>query len=552
VARVSIIAVDDDRPVLNSVERDLRQKYGRDYRVLTAESGGAALDILQQLTQRGETVALFVVDQRMPQMTGLELLERAAAIFPDARKVLLTAYADTEAAINAINRVGLDYYLTKPWDPPQEHLYPVLDALLDDWRTNVQLPFEGIRVVGAMWSPESHEVKDFLARSSIPYRWMDIERDDEARRLLESVTTGITKVPVLVFPDGGVLVQPTPEQVAARAGLRTRAENPFYDVIIIGSGPAGLSAAVYASADGLSVLLIERQAPGGQAGTSPKIENFLGFPSGISGGDLTRRAVTQARRFGTEILTAQTVTGIRSDSNTRIVTLSDGSEVVSKVLLIATGAWFRTLDLPGIERWNGAGVYYGTAHIEAANYKDQEVVVVGAANSAAQAMLFLTKYAARVRVLIRGSEPAWSAYLDAAIRSQERIELLFNTELVEVHGDNQAMSEVIVKNNQSGEHSSLPAAAAFVFIGQKPQSDFIGDLVRRAASGHILTGLDLVMDGKRPPNWPLQRDPLPLETSVPGIFAAGDVRKGMKQGVAAAAGEGSAAVSLFWQYLATV
>ncbi len=551
VPKASIIAVDDDVTVLNSVERDLRQKYGRDYRILKAESGAAALDVLQQLKQRDETVALFVVDQRMPQMVGVEFLERAAELFPEARKVLLTAYADTEAAINAINVVSLDYYLMKPWHPPEEHFYPVLDELLEEWRTNVQLPFEGIRFVGAMWSSASHEMKDFLARNSVPYRWLDFERDDEARRLLESAPSGSPKVPVLFFPDGRMLVQPTLQEVADKVGLRTRAEQPFYDIVIIGGGPAGLSAAVYASADGLKVLLIERQAPGGQAGSSPKIENFLGFPSGISGSDLTRRAVTQARRFGTEILTAQTVTGLRSEGNTKIVTLADGSELSSKIVLIATGALFRTLDLPGIERWNGAGVYYGAAHTEAANCQDQDVVVVGAGNAAAQGLLFLSKYARRVTVLIRGSEPTWSKYLDVAIRANEKIELLFNTELVEVHGD-QKMREVSLKKSQSGEIRSLPADAVFVFIGQKPQSDFVGDLVLRTESGHILTGLDLMKDGKRPPNWPLRRDPLLLETSVPGIFAAGDVRNGTKHGVAAATGDGNAAVSMFWQYLATV
>ena len=551
VAKASIIAVDDDRAVLNSVERDLRQKYGRDYRIVKAESGAAALEVVHQLKQRDETVALFVVDQRMPHMSGVELLEQAGELFPEARKVLLTAYADTDAAIGAINKVGLDYYLMKPWDPPEEHFYPVLDGLLEEWRINEPLPFEGIRVVGAMWSSSSHEVKDFLARNSIPYRWLDIERDDEARRLLDSAASGPQKVPVLFFPDGAVLVQPTPQQVAEQAGLRIRAEQPFYDVIIIGSGPAGLSAAVYASADGLRVLLIERHAPGGQAGNSPKIENFLGFPSGISGNDLTRRAVTQARRFGAEILTTQEVTGLRSEGNTKIITLGDGSELSSKIVLIATGAWFRMLELPGVERWNGAGVYYGAAHTEAANYQDQDVIVVGAANAAAQAMLFLTKYARKVTVLIRGSEPTWSNYLDVAIRANEKIELLFHAELAEIHGDDK-MREVAVKNSQGGETTALPAQAVFVFIGQKPQSDFVHNLVLRAEGGHILTGLELVKDGKRPSGWTLDRDPLLLETNLPGIFAAGDVRNGPKHGVAAATGDGNAAVSMFWQYLATV
>jgi thioredoxin reductase (NADPH) len=435
MAKATIIAVDDDRAVLNAVERDLRQRYGRDYRVVKTDSGAAALDVLQQLTQRNESVALFVVDQRMPQMTGVQFLEQAAQICPEARKVLLTAYADTEAAINAINKVGLDYYLMKPWDPPQENLYPVLDGLLDDWHRQVQLPFEGIRIVGAMWSPACHDAKDFLGRNSIPYQWLDIERDERARRLLESVNAGGLQVPVLFFPDGSALVQPTAAQIAEKAGLSTRAAKPFYDVIIIGGGPAGLSAAVYGSADGLRILLIERNAPGGQAGNSPKIENFLGFPGGISGGDLTRRAVTQARRFGTEILTTQSVTSVRSEGNTKIVTLTDGSEVSAKIVLIATGAWFRILDLPGIERWNGAGVYYGAAHTEAANYRDQDVIVIGGANSAAQGMLFLSKYARSVTVLIRGSDPDWSQYLDVAIRTNEKIKILFHSELSEIHGD---------------------------------------------------------------------------------------------------------------------
>ena len=549
--KASILAIDDDRGVLNSVERDLRQKYGRDYRILKAESGAAGLDVLKQLKQRGNAVALFVVDQRMPQMNGVEFLEEAKRIFPEARKVLLTAYADTEAAINAINKVSLDYYLMKPWDPPEENLYPVLDELIDEWKTNVQMPFEGIRVVGTMWSSISHDIKDYLARNSIPYLWLDAEHDEEGRRLLNTTAGGEKTMPVLFFPDGGVLVSPTIQQLAEKAGLRTHAEKPFYDVVIIGGGPSGLSAAVYASSDGLKVLLVERHAPGGQAGNSPRIENFLGFPSGISGRDLTRRAVTQAARFGTEILTTLEVKGIRTEGNSKTIIFSDGSEVTSKIVLIATGALFRTLDLPGIDHWNGAGVYYGAAHTEAANYIGQDVVVVGGANSAAQAMLFLSKYARKVRVLIRASAPAWSSYLDTAIRANEKIELRFNTELVEIHGE-ETIREVVVKNIQNNESSHLATSAVFVFIGQKPQSDFVADLVARANSGHILTGLELVANGKRQSNWSLLRDPFLLETSVPGIFAAGDVRNGTKTGVAAATGDGNAAVTMFWQYLATI
>jgi thioredoxin reductase (NADPH) len=556
MARAAIVAVDDDRVVLNSVERDLRQKYSRDYRIVRADSGVAALEAVQQLKQRGEVVALFVADQRMPEMTGVQFLEQAAAVFPDARKVLLTAYADTEAAISAINKVGLDYYLMKPWSPPEENFYPVLDGLLDEWVANVRLPFEGIRVVGSQWSPACHDIKDFLGRNALPYQWLDIERDAEAQRLLATLGDGaapggLPALPVLFFPDGRVLAQPTRQAVAEHVGLRVRAEHPFYDVVIIGGGPAGLSAAVYASADGLKVLLIERSAPGGQAGNSPKIENFLGFPSGISGGELTRRAVAQARRFGTEILTAQAVAAIRSEGSAKIVALADGTEVTAKIVLIATGAWFQTLPLPGIERWHGAGVYYGAAHTEAANFRDQPVVVIGGANAAAQGILFLSKYASRVTVLIRGGQPTWSRYLDVAIRADPKIALCFHAELDGVHGD-AAIEAVSARHNQTGECWTLPAAAVFVFIGQKPQSDFVAGLVERTESGHILTGLDLVRNGKRPSGWPLDRDPLLLETSVPGIFAAGDVRNGTKHGVAAATGDGNAAVSLFWQYLSTM
>jgi thioredoxin reductase (NADPH) len=549
--KASILCVDDDRTVLNSVERDLRQKYGRDYRILKADSGASALNAVQQLKQRGDPVALLVADQRMPQMTGVEFLEKAAALFPDARKVLLTAYADTEAAISAINHVGLDYYLMKPWDPPEEHFYPVLDGLLEEWTRSVRLPYEGIRLVGTLWSSNCHDIKDFLGRNSVPYHFLDLERDEEPARLLAAANLDAKSAPVLFFPDGSVLACPTVQTLAEKIGLRIHAEKPFYDVIIIGGGPAGLSAAVYGSADGLKTLLIERQAPGGQAGNSPKIENFLGFPGGISGSELTRRAVAQARRFGTEILTTQTVTGLRSEGNTKTITLSDGTEISARIVLIATGAWFRTLQLPGIDHWQGAGVYYGAAHTEAANYQDQDVIVIGGANSAAQGMLFLARFARKVTVLIRGDAPDWSQYLDQAIRSNEKIELRLHSEMMEIHGEEQ-IQEVVVKNRLTGSAECLPARAIFVFIGQKPQSDFVANLVQLSESGHILTGLDLVRGGKRPAGWNLDRDPLLLETSIPGIFAAGDVRNGTKHGVASATGDGDAAVSLFWQYLSTI
>ena len=546
-----ILAVDDDHLVLNAVDRDLRQKYGRDYRIIKADSGMSALAVLQQLQQRNETTALLVVDQRMPEMNGIEFLEQACKLFPEAHKVLLTAYADTEAAISAINKVGLDYYLMKPWDPPEENLYPVLDGLLEDWQAHAHMPFEGVRLAGTLWSSACHDIKDFLARNQIPYQWLDIEHDEDIRKLVEQHCNGEVKVPLLLFTDGSVLIAPTQQAVAEKIGLRTRADQPFYDVVIIGGGPAGLSAAVYASSDGLRVLMIERNAPGGQAGNSPKIENYLGFPSGISGNDLTRRAVSQAKRFGTEILTACEVTRIRVEGNTRVITMADGSEVNAKIILIATGAWFRTLNLPNAVKFYGAGVYYSAVHTEAAYYAGKDVVVVGAANSAAQGVLFLARYARKVSVLIRGSEPTWSHYLDVDIRAHEKVELRFNTEMVDLAG-NEQLEQVITKNNQTGETQTLPAAAVFMFIGQKPQSDFVADLLLRTRDGHIMTGLDLLKDGKRPGGWPVDRDPLLLETSVPGIFAAGDVRSGTRNGVSAATGDGNAAVSVFWQYLSTI
>jgi thioredoxin reductase (NADPH) len=545
--RPTILALDDDRVVLNAVERDLRQKYGRDYRIIKSDSGKNALEILAQLQQRNDIVALFLVDQRMPEMNGVQFLEQAKKLFPEARKVLLTAYADTEVAINAINKIGLDYYLMKPWDPPQDNLYPVIDSLLEDWKANTRLPFEGIRMVGAQWSSETHTVKDFLSRNQIPYQYLDIDSDVNARVLADAAGKEELRLPKLFFTDGSMIVQPSTQMVAEKVGLRTRAEKKVYDVVVIGGGPAGLSAAVYASADGLKVLLIERQAPGGQAGNSPKIENYLGFPSGISGGDLTRRAVTQAKRFGAEIVTTQVVTKIRSEGNLRVVTLSDGSEVSGKLVLIATGAWFNILPLESAKRFNGAGIFYGAAHTEGAYYANKEVVVVGAANSAAQGMLFLANLAKKVYVVHRRNEPSWSNYLDVAIRQNDKIELLFNHEVIDVHG-NETLEGVTLKNKVTGEIKELNTSAMFVFIGQKPQSDFVADTLLCSPSGHILTGLDLIRDGKRPKGWMLDRDPLTLETSIPGVFAAGDVRNGTKHGVCAATGDGNVAVAMFWQY----
>ena len=424
----AIIAIDDDAVVLSAVARDLRQKYGRDYRIVTADAGQAGLDAVQELQKRGEAVALFLVDQRMPHMTGVQFLDEASAVYPEARKVLLTAYADTEAAINAINLVGLDYYLMKPWDPPEEHLYPILDDLLDEWKANVRMPFEGIRVAGALWSPTSHEVKDFLARQLVPYQWLDVDSDPEARALVDRSLDGRLRLPTVYLPDGEVLVEPSIQELAKKVGIRTQASAPSYDIVIVGAGPAGLAAAVYGASEGLRTLLIERHVPGGQAGSSPKIENHLGFPRGVSGMELTRRAMSQARRFGAEVLSAQEVTGLRVEDKYRVVTLSDGSEVSTSALLLATGAEVKRLEAQGAADFTGAGVYYGAVYTEAVSYRDRPVFVIGGANSACQGAMFLSRFASKVMMLIRGAEGHSSLYLADALDANEKVERMFHTE----------------------------------------------------------------------------------------------------------------------------
>jgi thioredoxin reductase (NADPH) len=558
MAKPVIFSVDDDPSVLNSVERDLRSKYGQDYRILPINSGKAALDYLKKLKQRNETVALFLVDQRMPEMSGTEFLLEAIKIFPQAKRVLLTAYADTQAAIDSINEVGLNYYLMKPWHPPEEKLYPVLDELLEDWKIHVRLPYDGIRVAGTLWSLSSHEVKDFLTRHQIPYQWLDVEKDANARKLVEDATTE-TKLPVILFPDGKILVEPDLKTLADKVGLQTRAELPFYDIVVIGSGPAGLAAAVYAGSEGYKCLVVEKAAPGGQAGSSPKIENYLGFPTGISGDDLTRRAVSQAKRFGVEILSAQEVVEVKVNEAYRIIKLKDGSEISCHAVLMATGASFHMLKMPGAESLTGAGIYYGAAYTEAMHYKDQHVFVVGGANSAAQGALYLSRFASKVTVLIRGHEPTASKYLVDAMNDNPKIEILCNTDLVAVKGVN-TLEQITIKNNRTDESQTLDAAAMFVFIGVQPQSKIVSDLVMCSGKGYIFTGPDVMADkkppfdtasplGATPQNWTLDRDPFLLETSMPGIFAAGDVRYGTNHRVASAVGEGAIAYALMKEYL---
>jgi thioredoxin reductase (NADPH) len=546
-----IFTIDDDVSVLNSVERDLRAHYGQEYRILPIDSAKTALDYLKKIQQHNETVALFLVDQRMPEMSGVEFLEQAIRVYPQAKRVLLTAYADTQAAIDSINEVGLDYYLMKPWHPPEERLYPILDELLEDWKIRVRLPYEGIRVAGTLWSLSSHQAKDFLTRHQIPYQWLDIEKDSSARQLVEGLSTEEIKLPVVFFPDGKTLVQPDLKGLAEKVGLQTRAALPFYDIVVAGSGPAGLAAAVYAGSEGYRCLVIERSAPGGQAGSSPKIENYLGFPTGISGDDLTRRAVSQAKRFGVEILSAQEARQISVKDAYRIIQLSDGAEISCHALLIATGASFHTLKMPGAAELTGAGIYYGAAYTEAMNYKDQDVFVVGGANSAAQGAIYLSQFARKVRVLIRGPRPTASKYLVDALEQNPKIELMCNTDLLEVRGRN-TFEGAIVRNTVTDATQTFDAGAMFVFIGVRPQSHLVADLVKRSDKGYIYTGADLIVDKKPPPGWPLERDPFLLETSVPGIFAAGDVRFGTNHRVASAVGEGAIAFALMKEYLKTL
>lgn len=548
-----ILAVDDDPQVLAAVRRDLSSRYGGDYRVAAATSGEEGLDIVRQLLSRGAEVALFVVDQRMPGLEGTEFLLEAREVFPSAKRILLTAYADTNAAIQAINEVDLDHYLMKPWDPPEDHLYPVVDEMLDEWTANRPAPFDGIRVAGTTWSPATHDVKDFLARNRIPYRFLDIERDAEARAMVEAACDDISAIPVVFFPDREPLIQPARRDLAVGAGLHTEAESPFYDLVIIGGGPAGLAGAVYGASEGLRVALLEKDAPGGQAGSSSRIENYLGFPAGISGGDLARRAVAQATRLGAELITARQVSGVAVDDTVKIVTLADGSELRCHAVLVASGMTVRRLDVPGYERFEGAGVYYGAAPSEAATYTGQRVFVVGAANSAGQAAMMFSRHADGVSLVARGDslEAKMSQYLVDQIAGTSNIEVLLNTRIAEVGGSN-IVETVRVLNTATGIAEDREAAAVFIFVGAVPHSAFVADLVATTDNGFILTGEDIFVGGKRPSSWTVERDPFLLETSVPGVFAAGDVRAGVVRRVASAVGQGSIAISMVHKYLESV
>ena len=550
MAKPAILAVDDEPAVLGAVERDLRKYYGSKYRVLRADSGATALDALQKLKLRDDPVALFLVDQRMPQMDGMSFLKEAIKLFPDSKRALLTAYADTEAAIKAINEIKLDYYLMKPWDPPEDNLYPVLDDLLSDWWATASPPFEGVRLVGHRWSPQSHDVRDFLARNQIPYRWLDIELDEEAKQLAEAADVQPSQLPLVLLPDGTQLVQPTNAQLGEKVGLRVRAGLPFYDLIIVGGGPAGLAAAVYGSSEGLKTLLIEREAPGGQAGMSSRIENYLGFPSGLSGADLARRAVAQAARFGTEILTPQEVAGLRVDDPYRYVKLADGPEISCHALVIATGVTYRKLNVPGIDALTGAGVYYGAARSEAPSYKGEDVYIVGGANSAGQAAMHFAQYAGSVTLIVRSDSLArgMSQYLVDQIEATPNIKARYNSNVTAVSGEGR-LETITITDANTGESQTVPTHALLIFIGAQPHTEWVAGVLERDEVGFILTGNDLLKGGKRPPNWNLKRDPYWLESSVPGVLVAGDVRHMSVKRIASSVGEGAMAVQFIHQYL---
>jgi len=553
MAKPVILTLDDEVQVSDAVERDLRSHFGKEYRIVKSTSPIEALEMLRRLSERDDEVSLLLVDQRMPEMEGTEFMLEAMKIYPDARRVLLTAYADTSAAMTAINEIGLDHYLMKPWGPPEENLYPVLDDLLGDWVRTVGHAYDGIRVAGTLWSATSHYAKDFLARSQIPYKWLDIERDARAHEAVVAAAGENLRIPVIFFPDGTSLVEPTIAELAEKVGHHTEASQPFYDVIIVGAGPGGLGAAVYGASEGLRTLLIDKETTGGQAGTSSRIENYLGFPNGVSGVDLARRATIQATRLGAEILTAQEVIKIEVADPYRVVILSDGRTVSCHALVIASGVSVRTLDLPGVKELTGAGIYYGAAMTEAANYRGQHVFVVGGANSAGQAAMHFSRFASQVTMVVRGPDlnKGMSQYLINQIDSTANIDLRTESGVTAVHGTS-GLEQLDITNNTTGDVETVDAGAMFLFIGAKPHTDFIGDQIARNPTGFILTGADLFEDGELPEAWPLKRGPYMLETSVPGIFAVGDVREGVVRRVASAVGQGATAINLVHQYLKTV
>jgi thioredoxin reductase (NADPH) len=544
-----LLTVDDDPGVSRAVARDLRKRYGQDYRIVRAESGPQALEALREIKLRGDMVAVLLADYRMPVMSGLEFLEQAMDLFPHARRALLTAYADTDAAIQAINVVDLDHYLLKPWEPPAEKLYPVLDELIELWLDTGDKPVTETQLVGHRWSARSFEVREFLARNSVPYRWLTVEQP-EGQRLLEAAGVDATSIPLVVTPAGDSLVDPSVEELAARVGLSTTPATDFYDTVIIGGGPAGLGAAVYAASEGLRTVLLERQATGGQAGQSSRIENYLGFPDGVSGTQLTDRARRQAHRFGAEVLTARGVAGLEVRGSSRVIRFADGGEVAAHTVVLATGVAYHKLGVPGTEQLTGRGVFYGSAATQAPACAGQDVHVVGGANAAGQAAVFLSRHARRVTLLVRADdlERSMSHYLIHQIRDTPNIEVRARTQVVGAAGAGH-LERLSLCDTGSGTVEEVPASFLFVFIGASPCTEWLDGVVKRDHKGFVLTGPDLLVGGKRPRGWPLGRDPYHLEGSVPGIFAAGDARANSVKRVASAVGEGATAIQLVHRYL---
>lgn len=548
MTKATILTVDDDPMVLQAITRDLRAQYGSGYRIVSTSSGPEALAVLTELALRLRPVALIATDQRMPGMTGTEMLEQARRYAPDAKVLLLTAYADTDVAIKAINDIGLDYYLVKPWDPPAVQLYPVIDDLLGDWERANPQDGADVRVVGHRWSERGHEVTTFLTRNYVPYRLLDVDRDEEAQRLRELAQADLGDLPLVFVPDGGVLRSPSALELAGALGLRTRALQPIYDLCIVGGGPAGLAAAVYAASEGLRTVIVEREAPGGQAGQSASIENYLGFPKGLSGADLTHRAVAQASRFGAEMLMARDVVAFEQRGPVRAVRFADAQDdLEARALLVSTGVSYRRLEAPGLDALTGRGVHYGATASEAVQCRDEDVCIVGAANSAGQAALNLAGYAKRVVLLVRGDalEDGMSMYLVARIREAPNIEVRLHTEVAGARGDGH-LEAVTLVDRASGEEEEMPTNWLFVFIGASPRTDWLGSEVYRDQKGFVVTGQDLS------DTWRQARPPLALETSAPGVFAAGDVRLNSMKRVASAVGEGAMSVYLVHRYLATM
>jgi thioredoxin reductase (NADPH) len=548
-----IIIIDDDIQVLRAIQRDVRNKFREEYKVLSTESATEALEAVKELKSKNETVALFISDQRMPEMEGTAFMEKAKDIFPEAKKVLLTAYSDIEAAIKAINTLKLDYYLLKPWNPPEEKLYPVITDLLDDWQNNFIPEFEGIKIIGYQWSPISHRIKDFLTGNLIPYKWLDIELNKEAAELINTHKIGTNELPAVLFEDGTLLKSPEEVEIAEKIGLKSAASEELYDVVIVGAGPAGLAAAVYGGTEGLRTLLIERKAPGGQAGTSTRIENYLGFPSGLSGADLTRRALTQALRFGVELLSPCQVINISTKDNYKILSLSNGSEIKAHAVIISTGVDYNTLDAKGIIELTGSGVYYGAATAEAHSCKGKNVAIVGGGNSAGQAAMYLSGFAENVFIVIRRSslDSTMSRYLIDQISKTNNISLITDSVITEAEGKNK-LECIILKNTETGEQKNIEAAALFIFIGARPVTDWIKSNIFMDSKGFIETGRDLLKFENFKKIWKIERDPYPLETCIPGVFSAGDVRAGAMNRVASAVGEGAMAIKLVHEYIAGV